>query len=364
MKICFFVADITFKGGIERVLSNLTEGLLAIQPDLDLTIVSQYRTFDTPNYPFNPKVKIDYLTEQKYADAPGSLKRIVRHMRNIKNIRRYFKNKDFDVISIQSFPNVFLFKAAGLDSSKVIAVEHVYWQYYSKPLLFIRKQVYKHIPLISVLTDRDYLYFNQWHPDVVRIPNPIDVSNPFKSELKSKDVIAVGRLEDEKNFSALIDAFTNVAQKNTDWRLHIYGEGTLKEALQSQIVTHSMEPNIILEGTSDNIDEEMRKCSFLVMSSKLEGFGMVLVEAMRNGLPCVSFDCPAGPSNIITDGVDGLLVENQNKEKLAAAIQLMISNPDKRIEMGANALEKVKAFDSKYIASQWLDVFNQFTLGN
>lgn len=357
MKICFFVADITFKGGIERVLSNLTSALIKLPEKPEVTIVSQYKSHEKPHYAFDPKVKIDYLTDIIYSGAPKSVSRLFKHLKNISVIRQYFKKNNFDIISSQSFPNTVLLWFAGIPFNKVIAVEHVYYGYYNKALRYFRKFLYPKLICLGVLTNYDKQYYRTFLNNVVFIPNPIDASNKVKSELESKKIIAIGRLEKQKNFSKLIEIFAEVIKSHPDWSLHIYGEGTLYDSLQRLIDQEDLSKNIKLEGTSNHIETKMRECSFLVMSSLYEGFGMVLIEAMKNGLPCISYDCPAGPADIIENGFNGLLVPNQNEEALVSAINYLIEHPNKRKVMGNNALKTVDKYDSHFIAIKWYETF-------
>lgn len=357
MKICFFVADITFKGGIERVLSNLTSALVKLPEKPEVTIVSQYKSHEKPHYVFDTKIKIEYLTDTVYSGAPKSISRLFKHLKNISVIRTYFNNNKFDVISSQSFPNTVLLWLAGIPLNKVIAVEHVYYGYYNTVLRNFRKFLYSKLSCLGVLTNFDKQYYNTFLNNVVFIPNPIDASNKVNSELFSKKIIAIGRLEKQKNFSKLIEIFAEVIKSHPDWSLHIYGEGTLHDFLQRQIDKGDLGKNIILEGTSNHIEAKMTECSFLVMSSLYEGFGMVLIEAMKNGLPCISYDCPAGPADIIKNGFNGLLVPNQNEEAMVSAINYMIENPDVRKLMGNNALKTVDKYDSNFIAIKWYETF-------
>ena len=356
-KICFFVADITFKGGIERVLSNLATGL-SKDNDLDITIVSQYHTFDKPNYPFPPNVNIKYLSDLRYDGRPKSTNRLIGHLKNLGRIRKFFKDNHFDIVSAQSFTNVFLLYCAGMDMSTVIAVEHVYWGYYGKIIQYIRKYIYRRCKEVVVLTNYDYKYYSTFLKNVFIIPNPIR-PNFQKPEYKgsSKKIIAIGRLEDQKGFEELIDNFKNVADHYPEWHLDIYGEGNLKQCLEAKIVNKNLGQNVYLMGTTDDIGAELRKSSFLVMSSKFEGFGMVLLEAMNEGIPCISFDCPAGPSDILDDNKYGLLVRNQDFNSLIANICNFINSYDLRNKFSELAFKRVRYYSTDRIVGLWKRIF-------
>jgi glycosyltransferase involved in cell wall biosynthesis len=119
-----------------------------------------------------------------------------------------------------------------------------------------------------------------------------------------------------------------------------------------------MNDNTHLIGATKNIAEEFSKSSIFVLSSRFEGFGLVLAEAMSCGLPCVSFDCPFGPRDIITDGEDGFLVENGNIEALSKSIEQLIADENLRKSMGEKAIINVARYDSSNIMNRWEKLFS------
>ena len=149
-----------------------------------------------------------------------------------------------------------------------------------------------------------------------------------------------------------------IVQNNTmDWRLEIFGEGD-RTQYERMIDTLNIDRHrCILNGRSSNIQNEFLNSSLSVCSSKFEGFGLVITEAMACGLPVVSFDCPWGPRAIISDGEDGLLVENGNVDKLAEALIMMIQHPEQRKTMANKAIENVQRFKIDQIAEKWKSLF-------
>jgi glycosyltransferase involved in cell wall biosynthesis len=150
-----------------------------------------------------------------------------------------------------------------------------------------------------------------------------------------------------------------VEKECPDWSLTIIGQGNRLEYESLMNELHVDKSRCKLMGPTDNILDEYMKSSLLVMSSRFEGFGMVLVEAMSCGLPVVSYDCPCGPKDIIQDHVDGLLVENGNVEKLSEAIIWMIQHPEQRKAMANKAVENVQRFKIDQIAEQWKLLFEK-----
>ncbi len=162
------------------------------------------------------------------------------------------------------------------------------------------------------------------------IPNPNSFYTPSPSILTNKKVISVGTMSHVKGFDLLLKAWRIVVEKHPDWQLDIYGKPVLKEELLQLAQTLNVHDTVNLFEPVSNIEEKYKSASLYVLSSRYEGFGMVLIEAMACGLPCVSFDCPLGPADIINDGVDGYLVAPNNVEALAEKIILLVDEEDKR----------------------------------
>lgn len=197
----------------------------------------------------------------------------------------------------------------------------------------------------------------QWKKHKVKvISNPLSFYSAQVSDLENKKVISVGRLEYEKGFDILIEVWKLVVDKHKDWILEIYGEGSLKEELEKKIKKLKLENNLFLKGLSNNIKEKYLESSICVISSRTEGFGMVLIEAMTCGLPLVSFDCPFGPKTIISDGIDGFLCENENVGKMAERINYLIEEKEVRKSFGKKAKEHSSRYEIKKIMDQWIEL--------
>jgi glycosyltransferase involved in cell wall biosynthesis len=165
----------------------------------------------------------------------------------------------------------------------------------------------------------------------------------------------VGRLEQQKRFDLLIDAFSQTQAKSS-LKLVIVGTGSLHALLVQQIVTLGMEGRIILVGFDSNPYKYMAKAEFLVMSSDTEGYPLVLIEALSLGCPIVSTDCPTGPREIIQQGKNGLLVEKGNVGAIAAGIDDLFANHALRQQMRLQAPESVSDNDIDTVAAAWLSV--------
>jgi glycosyltransferase involved in cell wall biosynthesis len=161
----------------------------------------------------------------------------------------------------------------------------------------------------------------------------------------------------EKGFDRLLKAWNLIKTDLCDWQLYIFGNGD-RAPYQKIVDQLQLGDSVHLMPATEDIAKEFSKSSIYVMSSRYEGFGLVLAEAMSCGLPCVSFDCPYGPREIIRDGEDGFLAEDGNIEDLATKIEQLISNEDLRIKMGTKAIHNISRFKPEVIMAQWINLFN------
>ncbi len=190
------------------------------------------------------------------------------------------------------------------------------------------------------------------------IPNGVPRTNVPPSTSTAPVVVAAGRLTAPKGFDLLLDAFALVAQQEPEWSLRIYGAGDRRSQLLEQIRHLGVKGRVRLMGMSTKLDRELPKASVFVLSSRYEGFPMVVLEAMRAGLPVLSFDCPTGPSELITHGQDGLLVPPGDVPALAGAMRRLMQQHELRQAMGAAALRKAASYDVEAIARRWEELLD------
>ena len=231
--------------------------------------------------------------------------------------------------------------------------KNLFAKYWMRNLVSNLKQLDKFI----VLTEEDR---NNWVEldNIEVIPDPLTFSPSSYSPLTEKRVIAVGRYVYQKGFDILLKSWSIVETECPEWSLTIIGQGERHkyEALIDELKIDRTHCKLI--GPTERIQDEYMSSSLFVMSSRFEGFGMVLVEAMACGLPVVSFDCPCGPKDIIQNKIDGVLVENGNVDKLAEALIMMIQHPEQRKVMANRAIESVQRFRIDQIAEKWKLLFD------
>lgn len=275
----------------------------------------------------------------------------------------YIKSNLPDVlISFMTRTNLIGILTARLYGIKVIASEHtnhvIVLDFIEK---FTRNYMYRFANALTCLTYYDEPYYKKKKCNVYVMPNP-STYEIYKENLRDREkiILTVGALDryHYKGFDNLIIMIAPLLKKHTDWKLKFVGGGTLGlEVLKNLTKLHDIEHQVIFEGFSDEVYKIMRNSEIYVLPSQFEGLPMVLIEAMSQGMTCISFDCVSGPSDIITHNVNGILIENQNFDKLLDGLTMLIENPEKRIELSKNAINALDRFNIKTIYNKYLEIF-------
>lgn len=207
---------------------------------------------------------------------------------------------------------------------------------------------------LIVLTEGDKRDWKQYARRIQTIPNPLTYY-PEKVPLKDSfsRIISVGRLTYQKGFDMLIDAFAIIAETYPYWHIDIYGDGEDKENLLNQIKKYNLQNRVKICSPTDNIYQEYMHSDFYVLSSRYEGYPLVLIESMSCGTPCVAFNCKYGPKDAIKDGINGLLVRNGDIQDLAVKIEWMISHKKERLEMGQKARLAAVRYKKDQVMKEW-----------
>lgn len=189
------------------------------------------------------------------------------------------------------------------------------------------------------------------------IPNPLPFNTNKKSTLKNKKVLVVGKQSYQKSYDRLLQIWALISQKFPDWNLEVYGKLNQSLGLEKIAIELKLTESVSFFPPIKNINEKYKEASIYVMTSRFEGFGMVLIEAMGYGVPCISFDCPHGPADIIKNGEDGFLIENDNIEDFVKAISQLITDEELRCKMGTRAKDNVKRYAPNKIVPMWDELF-------
>lgn len=259
------------------------------------------------------------------------------HQRGIKTIMESHTQGETITLSHKFKYNLYLFKIFNLVDS------------------FIMRSL-KYCNCVVTLTKQDLPFWEKYSTRVEVIPNMLTITPKMVTNYDTKRVISAGRYMPEKGFDLLLEAWHLLPKEYHIWHLYIFGNED-RSLYQKIVEKYHMERNVHLMPATNDISEEFSKSSLYVMSSRYEGFGLVLAEAMSCGLPCVSFDSPYGPREIIKDGEDGLLAKYEDIEDLVNKMTQLMSNTELRRKMGEKAINNITRFEPQNIMSQWLNLF-------
>lgn len=374
MKIYYIYTAIVTKGGADRIIAEKANWLA--EHGYEITIVTDTQLGRKPAFPLSPKVKlIDLAIDFSKEYGHNFLIRIYQYYKLMHQYRREVEAllmKDRPEIVITTLGRDISFITKIKDGSVKIGEAHTtkhfirnfhlleqsntLLKYLTKYFRWSMNRQVRKLDALVVLTKEHKLDWGNKMPVYV-IPNMLPFYPDQVSSCENKQAIMVGRYNNAKGYNYLIEAWKIVNQKHPDWIINVFGSGENEEDVRRKIHEYGLQDVIIMNNPTDHIVEEYQKSSIYVMSSVYEGFALVLLEAMACGVPCVSFDCPHGPRNVITNGEDGILVEHLNTKALADTICMLIENPTLRKEMGEKGRLNVLRFSPKAIMFQWTGLF-------
>lgn len=335
MKRVLFVIPFLSSGGAERVVSIWTSGLARLGIDVHLLVF--YRVED--EYIIDTKVKVHTIKNSR--EEYSRLSRIDK----LRMLRQKLKeiNPEY-VLPFISYIGIIVTLCNFRLNIKVIETIR------NNPRCSPNTKLLRGFRNLSVLLSKRCIVQNKeqldYFPKFIQ-RKMIILSNPIGTEFIEnkkefdeagiKNIIAVGRLEKQKNFHMLIKAFAIVKKANKSIKLKIYGEGSLYQDLNSYILKLELQDDILLCGRTKNMSKILKEADLFILSSDSEGMPNALMESMAIGLPCIATNCPTGPSDLIQSGVNGILIPVNDYENLAKEMMNVINNPIKAIEMGKNA---------------------------
>lgn len=383
-------------GGVERVVS-FKASYFAEQLGYDVTVIVTEGKGRDCYFPLSDKVKvINYELGFEELWRASFLKKVFLYLTKQRRYKRLLKAEllrirpDFTISMLRREIN---FLTSIHDGSKKIGELHVnranyrnfetndsnvfkrlFAQFWMKSLV----SKLKRLDQLVVLTDKSKASWPELS-NVTVIPDPITIlremgtvnSEKFaaagKREVGVNRVVTIGRYAYQKGYDLLLQAWAELSrirelENGEEWTLDIYGQGDQTDYRQLMAELGIDSNRCHLNGPVEDVVKAYQESSIFVLSSRFEGFGMVLIEAMACGLPVVSFDCPAGPDEIITDGVDGLLVPSGDVHALAEKLMVLMTDEDLRKRLGQQARQSARRYEMAAIATQWKDLFDQLMI--
>lgn len=368
LKIVYVTPALYMAGGVERV-TTLKANYFADQLGYDITIILTEGKSKPLFYSLSDKIKVVNL-DINFEEMWGSS--LFRKVMLYLPKQRLFKKKlaaelmrirpDVTVSMLRREIN---FITRIKDGSRKIGELHINRANYRSALSdehnVLKRWFYKlwadnllphlkQLDCLVVLTEKDREAWTELK-NVVAIPDPLSFVPSSVSLQEAKRVVAIARYSHEKGIDLLLQAWAKV--KDKDWRLDVYGDGdtTVYERMIDELSIDRSRCQ--LHGRTNNVEQEYCNSSIFVLSSRFEGFGMVIVEAMACGLPVVAFDCPWGPRSILHDGEDGLLAKNGDTADLAHKLSLLMADEPLRKRMAEAAVRHVQRYRMEEIAEQW-----------
>jgi glycosyltransferase involved in cell wall biosynthesis len=382
MRIAWLVFNLDGMGGTSR--SAITQAN-ALAADHDVRLVSVTRSADAPHYAIDPRVSVTYLADVREEPGPAVVAEGVvpaaeaarlharesalvptrwdQQFSGLTDVALEAALPGLDVDVLVTVTPALLACAVQLLPPSVVVVHQEHRSTSGRtsglePLLAFAPRA----DVVAVLTPtvadwlRDQL--GSVAPEIVVVPNPLPLGYAPRSRLDQPLIVAAGRLEPEKQFRRLVEAFGDIAERIPDWRLRILGSGFTRRDLQRQARKQGIWDRVELPGAVADMRGEWAKASVSALTSRSEGFPLVVQESMAAGVPVVSYDCASGPREIIDHEVNGLLVAPDSRTGLAEALLRVATDVDLRRRLGRGAYQTSQQYAASALAERWLGIFS------
>lgn len=375
MKIVYCIAGTCHAGGMERVLSNKANWLVA--HGYEVTIVTTDQQGLPPFFSLDNHIHcVDLNIGYEKNNGKSLLNKLwhwpFKQRKHKKMLTRVLMQEKADIV-ISMFCNEASFLPSVRDNSKKLLEIHFsrfkrlqygrkgLWRFIDRYRSRQDGKIAQKYDKFVVLTEEDKTYWDNLD-NIIVIPNARTFRYEEMPIHREKTVLAVGRYSYQKGFDSLIEAWNKVCQKQKDWTLQIIGNGEWREMMQTQIKAYGIQQRTVLrEIPAEQMKEVYASASIFVLSSRYEGLPMVLLEAQAAGLPIVSFACKCGPKDVVHEGEDGYLVEEGNVDALAERLLLLMQDEDLRMRMGKAAYQHSSRFDTDEIMHRWERVFSEMS---
>lgn len=364
-------------GGIEKCIVTLANSLCS---KYEVEIAVCYKLYDKSAFQIDDRVKVKYLNKDlrpnhdKLRSAFKSKNPIkiikelffgmkVLHYRK-KTMVSYISNTSSDVII--STRDIFNYWLSGYAKNNVLKIgwEHNHFHDNYRYANNVSRSARKLDYLVLVSSELQKFYAKELRNSncmCIYIPNSIENLPEEVSSLESKNLISVGRLSPEKGYLDLLKLYRRIVKDYPDWKLSIVGDGVEREKLEKYIKKFHLEDKVTLHGfqSKEVIDKLLDNSSIYLMTSYTESFGIVLIEAMSHGVPCIAYDSAEGARELIKSGANGYLIKNRNIEAMTMKVEDLIKNKSERIKIGKQARKSVKKYTSDVISDEWVTLIEE-----
>ena len=384
MRIMYILRSFAVKAGTERVISDKMNYLS--DRGYDISMVTYEQGSHPHAFPLNHSIHYHHINAPFFTLSKYPLWKRVLKMRGMRRrfregFQQAIDKEQPDVIIATTYSmkllDIVLKAKTGacrlLESHVACFTIRKTYDYRHHPLMRRVAALYDKVAFMRIkkfdcvvtLTEGDAHDWGLHSKNVVVIPNPVTAypETVLPHDGSGRRIICVGRLNEQKCFDMLIEAFSLISEKCRDWHVVIFGTGEDEHMLRGKIHQHQLEGRINIQRPTDLIYDEYMKSEFYVLSSRYEGYPLVLNEAMSCGIPCVAFRCNYGPADAISHGVNGLLAENGNIEDLSQKMLWMIEHPTERLAMGREAREAARRYLPSVILEKWNQLFRKLTQG-
>jgi glycosyltransferase involved in cell wall biosynthesis len=372
--VTFLLGSAWGMGGTIRTTLNLA-GYLAQRREVE--ILSVMRRRDRPFFEFPPGVRVTALDDQR---AHGRLRAALRSLPSalmprdwrpfrscslLTDVRlvRALRGRSGILVGTHPCLNLVI---ADLSPPGLVTIGHeqMHLRAHHDSVRRAMAHAYPHLDALVTLTEQDareYAGLVHGPLRVAVVPNSARALEGGEASPDARTIVAAGRLTPQKGFDLLIEAFALVAPSHPGWRLRICGGGWQRPELERLVAERGLDEAVDLPGRVKQLGEEMARASLFVLSSRFEGFPLILIEAMSKGLPVVSFDCPTGPRDVIEDRRNGILVPPGDVEALARAMAEVMDDPELRRRLGAAAALTARGYTIDAVGPRWESLFDELT---
>lgn len=358
--VAFYIGSL-HKGGAERVFVNLAEYFLS--EGYTVTMVTQYRYPDEEEYALPSEVK-RVLSDLGPEELSGS--RIINFCRRVKKLHRIWKTEGPDLVMTCIGKNNFMAVVTTMftKTKPVVSVVGETKEEYPTGLMrMLANLLFPHAAGIVLQTERSRNFFNKKiQKRAVILPNSLNPAfiKPRYEGVRDKRIVAVGRLDANKNHEMMIRAFAALGDKYPEYTLTIYGEGELRRFLEELTEQLNISERVLMPGVIPDVAVQIERAALFLLTSYSEGVSNALIEALASGLPVISTDVPSGGTvELMTDGENGLIIPTGDGQALEEAMDKLLGDTEYADRLGREAAKIQQRLAPERVNRLWKEYFDE-----